>query len=114
MGCFCPAEAWVPETRHFGGDLLTSKTKSGRKAQNKREIHDLGDPDPGNHGTLRRFEHGGGAVGSSSVLIIYPDQKVVIAWLQNSDDFRDWPVLKVAAPFFADRREAQPTESKSN
>jgi hypothetical protein len=73
------------------------------------EIHDAGDPDPGNHGAMRRFEHGGGAVGSSSVLIIYPDQRVVIAGLQNSDDFRDWPMFKVAAPFFSHGGEVQPT-----
>jgi CubicO group peptidase (beta-lactamase class C family) len=93
------------------------KTKAGEMTRIKYglgwEIHDAGDPDPGNHGTMRRFEHGGGAVGSSSVLIVYPDQKVVIAWLQNSDDFRDWPMLKVAAPFFASRREVQAIEGKS-
>jgi serine beta-lactamase-like protein LACTB, mitochondrial len=91
------------------------KTSSGEKIKVKYglgwEIHDAGDPDPGNHGAMRRFEHGGGAVGSSSVLIIYPDQNVVIAWLQNSDDFRDWPMSQVAAPFFPSRREVQPTQS---
>jgi CubicO group peptidase (beta-lactamase class C family) len=72
------------------------------------EIHDSGDPDPGGHGAVRRFEHTGGAVGSSSALIIYPDQKLVIAWLQNSDDFADWPMFKVASPFFVDQTEGQP------
>jgi serine beta-lactamase-like protein LACTB len=93
------------------------KTSAGEKTRIKYgfgwEIHDAGDPDPGNHGAMRRFEHGGGAVGSSSVLVIYPDQNVVVAWLQNSDDFRDWPMSKVVAPFFADRKEVQPTKSKS-
>lgn len=44
-----------------------------------------------------RFEHGGGlvVVGSSCLLIIYPNQRVVIAWLQNSDVFRGWPIFKV-------------------
>lgn len=69
------------------------------------EIHDPGDPDPADHGAMRRFEHGGGAVGSSSSLILYPDQKLAIAWLQNSDDFADWPMFKVAAPFFIRRTE---------
>lgn len=62
------------------------------------EIHDAGD-----RGTERRFEHSGGVAGSSSFLIIYPDQKVVIAWLLNSDDFRDWPLRDVAASFFSTR-----------
>jgi serine beta-lactamase-like protein LACTB, mitochondrial len=60
------------------------------------EIHDAGD-----HGTERRFEHSGGVAGSSSFLIIYPDQRVVIAWLLNSNDFRDWALRDVASPFFA-------------
>lgn len=58
-------------------------------------VHDAGDHEP-----ERRFEHSGGVGGSSSWLVIYPDQGVVIAWLQNSNDFRDWPISKVAAPFF--------------
>ena len=62
------------------------------------EIHEAGAG-----GTERRFEHSGGVAGSSSFLIIYPDQKVVIAWLLNSDDFRDWPLKNVAAPFFSTR-----------
>lgn len=57
--------------------------------------------EPGERGTARRYEHSGGVSGSSSWLTIYPDQKVVVAWLQNSNDFRDWPVAKVAAPFFS-------------
>ena len=52
----------------------------------------------------RRFEHSGGVSGSSSLLVIYPDQHVVIAWLQNSNDFRDWPILNVAEPFFTMRK----------
>ena len=59
------------------------------------EIHEGGDGGP-----ERRFQHSGGVAGSSSFLIIYPDQKVVIAWLLNSDDFRDWPLRNVAVPFF--------------
>jgi serine beta-lactamase-like protein LACTB len=59
------------------------------------EIHEAGDGGP-----ERRFEHSGGVVGSSSFLIIYPDQKVVVAWLLNSNDFRDWPLRNVAAQFF--------------
>jgi serine beta-lactamase-like protein LACTB, mitochondrial len=62
------------------------------------EIHEAGDGQPERH-----YEHGGGATGSSSLLIIYPDQKVVIAWLMNSDDFRDWPLRNVASPFFPQR-----------
>ena len=58
------------------------------------EIH------PADSQVPRRFEHSGGVAGSSSVLVIYPDQKTVIAWVQNSNDFRDWPVFKVAVPFF--------------
>jgi len=63
------------------------------------EIHDAGDG-----GQEQRYEHGGGAIGSSSLLVIYPDQKVVVAWLMNSDDFRDWPLRNVAAPFFPQRK----------
>jgi len=76
------------------------KTASGEKTKYGLgwEIHDAGD-----RGTARRFEHSGGVAGSSSFLIIYPDQKVVIAWLLNSDDFRDWPLKNVAAPFFSTR-----------
>jgi serine beta-lactamase-like protein LACTB len=59
------------------------------------EIREAGDGGP-----ERRFEHSGGVAGSSSFLIIYPDQNVVIAWLLNSNDFRDWPVRNVAVPFF--------------
>jgi CubicO group peptidase (beta-lactamase class C family) len=89
------------------------KTSTGEKTRVKYGlgwgIHDPGDPDPiVDNGNVRRFEHGGGAVGSSSNLIIYPDQQLVIAWLQNSDDFRDWPMFKVAAPFFVDQKGVQP------
>ncbi len=59
------------------------------------EIHEAGDGGP-----ERRYEHTGGVAGSSAVLIIYPDQNVVIAWLMNTNDFRDWPVRNVAAVFF--------------
>jgi hypothetical protein len=56
------------------------------------------------------------------VLVIYPDQKVVIAWLQNSDDFRDCPCLRlllhsflIAAKFNRLKQEqvkfASPTET---
>ncbi len=54
---------------------------------------------PKRQGEVRRFEHSGGATGSSSLLILYPDQGVVIAWLQNSDDFRNPPLSRIAAPF---------------
>jgi serine beta-lactamase-like protein LACTB, mitochondrial len=63
------------------------------------EIHEGGDGGP-----ERRFQHSGGVAGSSSFLIIYPEQKVVIAWLLNSDDFRDWPLRNVAVPFFPAKR----------
>jgi serine beta-lactamase-like protein LACTB, mitochondrial len=62
-------------------------------------IHDAGD-----NGTERQFEHSGGVAGSSAWLVIYPDRGVVIAWLQNSNDFRDWPISKVAQPFFSARK----------
>jgi len=62
-------------------------------------IHDTGDD-----GTERQFEHSGGVAGSSSWLVIYPDQGVVIAWVQNSNEFRDWPIANVAAPFFSHRK----------
>jgi serine beta-lactamase-like protein LACTB, mitochondrial len=92
------------------------QTSTGGKTKMKYglgwEVHEPGDPDPGGHGTVRRFEHGGGATGSSSLLIIYPDQKVVIAWLQNSEDFRDWPAFKVAAPFFANGKSVTKTGSR--
>jgi len=54
----------------------------------------------GEGGPERHFEHSVGVAGSSSFLIIYPDQEVVVAWLLNSNDFRDWPVRNVAIPFF--------------
>jgi serine beta-lactamase-like protein LACTB, mitochondrial len=59
-------------------------------------IHDTRDGE-----TERQFEHSGGVAGSSSWLVIYPDQGVVIAWVQNSNDFRDWPIANVSAPFFS-------------
>jgi serine beta-lactamase-like protein LACTB, mitochondrial len=62
-------------------------------------IHDTGDD-----GTERQFEHSGGVAGSSSWLVIYPDQGVVIAWVQNSNDFRDWPIANVSAAFFSHRK----------
>jgi CubicO group peptidase (beta-lactamase class C family) len=60
--------------------------------------------DAGGDGTGRQFEHSGGVAGSSSWLVIYPDQRVVIAWMQNSNDFRDWPIANVSAPFFSQRK----------
>ena len=62
-------------------------------------IHDTGDD-----GKERQFEHSGGVAGSSSWLVIYPDQGVVIAWVQNSNDFRDWPLANVSTPFFSHRK----------
>ncbi len=60
--------------------------------------------DAGGNGTPKQFEHSGGVAGSSSWLVLYPDRGVVIACVENSDDFRDWPILRVAAPFFSTRR----------
>lgn len=54
-----------------------------------------------------RYEHTGGVPGSSALLVIYPKQKVVVAWLLNSNDFRDWPVRKVALPFFTSPKNGQ-------
>jgi CubicO group peptidase (beta-lactamase class C family) len=50
------------------------------------------------------YEHDGGSTGSSSWLILYPDQHVVIAWLMNNDDLRsnDQTLREVAAPFLTD------------
>lgn len=59
-------------------------------------IHDTGDG-----GAEQQFEHSGGVAGSSSWLVIYPVQGVVIAWVQNSNDFRDWPIANVSARFFS-------------
>jgi serine beta-lactamase-like protein LACTB, mitochondrial len=87
------------------------KTTSGEKTKYGLgwEIHDAGDVE-----AERPFQHSGGATGSSSFLIVYPDQKVVIAWLLNSDDFRDWPVRRVAAPFFPTRKEFSPATLNRN
>jgi len=62
-------------------------------------IHDAGNPQ-----AERQFEHSGGVAGSSSWRVIYPDRGVVIALVQNSNDFRDWPILNVASPFFVARK----------
>jgi len=59
--------------------------------------------DADGQGVPRQFEHSGGVAGSSSWLVLYPDQGVVIACVENSNDFRDWAILKVAAPFFSSR-----------
>lgn len=82
-------------------------TKSGTKTHYGLgwEIHEADGDFP------RRFEHSGGVAGSSSVLVIYPDHGVVIAWLLNSNDFRDWPVQKVAAAFFSSGASASPSAS---
>src|SRR6266404_2815852 len=61
--------------------------------------------DTGDGGTEQQFEHSGGVAGSSSWLVVYPDQRVVIAWVQNSNDFRDWPIANVSAPFFSHRKQ---------
>lgn len=66
---------------------------------------------PKGPGEMRRFEHSGGATGSSSLLILYPDQGVVIAWLQNSDDFRDPPLSRIAAPFLAASQKRIPRQA---
>jgi CubicO group peptidase (beta-lactamase class C family) len=81
----------------LGMIFLSQQTKSGAITNYGLgwEIHDAGD-----HGPERRYEHTGGVSGSGGILVIYPDQKVVIAWLMNSNDFRDWQVRNVAAPFF--------------
>ena len=77
------------------------KTSDGQKTKYGLGwfIHDTGDD-----GTERQFEHSGGVAGSSSWLVIYPDQGVVIAWMQNSNDFRDWPIANVSDPFFSYRK----------
>jgi CubicO group peptidase (beta-lactamase class C family) len=77
------------------------KTSSGQKTKYGFGwfIHDAE-----GHEKERQFEHSGGVAGSSAWLVIYPDRRVVIAWLQNSNDFRDWPILNVASPFFAARK----------
>jgi serine beta-lactamase-like protein LACTB, mitochondrial len=54
--------------------------------------------------TPKQFEHSGGVPGSSSWLVLYPDERVLIACVENSDDFRDWPILRVASPFFSTRK----------
>ena len=79
----------------------SQQTKSGTKTNYGLgwEIHSAGD-----HGPERRYEHSGGVPGSSGILVIYPDQRVVIAWLMNSNDFRDWQIRNVAAPFFRSAR----------
>jgi len=59
------------------------------------------DPDGANR---KQYEHSGGVAGSSSWLVLYPDEGVVIACVENSDDFRDWPILRVASPFFSARK----------
>ena len=44
----------------------------------------------------------GSSVGGSSALVIYPDQKVVISWVMNTDDFvplNDKDLRRVALPF---------------
>jgi serine beta-lactamase-like protein LACTB, mitochondrial len=69
------------------------------------EIHEPGDQEP-----ELRFGHSGGATGSGSFLIIYPKRKAVLAWLQNSDDFRDPDFSRIVAPFF---RSQAPVDPKS-
>jgi hypothetical protein len=59
---------------------------------------------------LLRFGHSGGATGSGSFLIIYPKRKAVLAWLQNSDDFRDPDFSRIVTPFF---RSKAPVDPKS-
>jgi CubicO group peptidase (beta-lactamase class C family) len=75
----------------------SQQTKSGAKTNYGLgwEIHNVGE-----HGSERRYEHTGGVSGSGGILVIYPDHKVVVAWLMNSNDFRDWQVRNVAVPFF--------------
>jgi len=78
--------------------MFTSQELStGEKTKNGLgwEILEAGD-----RGQQLRYEHSGGATGSGSWLIIYPQQKIVFAWLENSDDFRDPDFSKVVAPFF--------------
>lgn len=50
----------------------------------------------------RIYTSDGSSVGGSSVVVIYPDQKVVISWVMNTDDFHplnDKDLRKVALPF---------------
>lgn len=66
----------------------------------------------GERGAERWYEHSGGVPGSSSWLVIYPDQKVVVAWLQNSNDFGNWPIVEVAAPFFSNPKRESPNSTR--
>src|SRR5262249_52388879 len=66
----------------------------------------------GDRGAERWYEHSGGVPGSSSWLVIYPDQKVVVAWLQNSNDFGNWPIVEVAAPFFSNPKRESPNSTR--
>jgi CubicO group peptidase (beta-lactamase class C family) len=85
--------------------FTSQQTSSGTKTSYGLgwEIHSAGEGEP-----EPRYEHTGGVPGSSALLVIYPKHKVVVAWLLNSNDFRDWPVRNVAAPFFASARTAGP------
>lgn len=83
-------------------DTLTMMFTSQRTSEGENTRYGLGwnIHEPGDGGTELRFEHTGGSTGSSSFLIIYPKRKVVVAWLQNSDDFRDPDFSALVAPFF--------------
>jgi CubicO group peptidase (beta-lactamase class C family) len=98
---FRSLETRIPETRHSHDDFSRQETTGGKTTKYGLGwfIHDAGE-----NGAERQFEHSGGVAGSSSWLVIYPDHGVVIAWLQNSNDFRDWAISDVAAPFFAAKR----------
>ncbi len=64
-----------------------------------------------------RFEHPGSTTGSSCNLIIYPEHKVVVAWLMNSDalvERHDRVLYEIASPFFADPKVLSRHKSRVN
>jgi CubicO group peptidase (beta-lactamase class C family) len=51
----------------------------------------------------RRISHGGGSVGGTAFLVIYPDQELVLALLVNSDSTFVGAASRIAEWFLADR-----------
>jgi CubicO group peptidase (beta-lactamase class C family) len=69
------------------------------------------------HVNEMRFEHPGSTTGSSCNLIIYPEHKVVVAWLMNSDalvERHDRVLYEIATLFFAEPRLVSRPKSKVN
>jgi serine beta-lactamase-like protein LACTB, mitochondrial len=66
--------------------------------------------DKGERVTERVFEHDGGTTGGMSWLVIFPDQRVVIAWLMNTDDvvIQDTDLRGIAAPFLDREKNSTP------